>query len=136
MNEPFYRLPQDLAHDIDEHARDVSRFLDGQVPAGVFRAKRVPRGVYEQRKDGTYMVRVRVAGGALTSTQAHTLAQVARDCGNGRLHATTRQDIQIHEVPIENTPEAMRRLMPVGLTSKGGGGNTVRNVTACPYAGV
>lgn len=136
MNEPFYRLPANLAEDISDHARDVGRFVSGQVPEGVFRAKRVPRGVYEQRTDSTYMVRVRIAGGAVTSTQARVLAEAARDCGNGRLHMTTRQDIQIHEVSIENTPEVMRRLMPVGLTSKGGGGNTVRNITACPYAGV
>ena len=82
------------------------------------------------------MVRVRVAGGTLTHEQTQELAALATDFGNGLLHVTTRQDVQLHAVAIEETPRVMRRLMRVGLTSKGGGGNTVRNVTACPYAGI
>ena len=136
MTDPYYRLPSDLAEDIDVYERDVERFLAGGLPAGVLKAKRVPRGVYEQRQDGTYMVRVRVAGGTLTGEQTQELASLATEYGNSLLHVTTRQDVQLHDISIEDTPEIMRRLMKVGLTSKGGGGNTVRNVTACPYAGI
>lgn len=131
-----YTLPAGLAEDIDAYERDVARFLAGELPAGVLKAKRVPRGVYEQRKDGTYMVRVRVAGGVLGGAQARALAAISTRYGNGLLHVTTRQDVQFHEVAIGDTPAVMRRLMEAGLTSKGGGGNTVRNVTACPCAGV
>ena len=134
MTETFYRLPSDLAEDIDNYERDVKRFLAGELPAGVLKAKRVPRGVYEQRQDGTYMVRVRVAGGTLTTRQVRELSALGAEFGNGMLHVTTRQDVQLHDIPIGDTPSVMRRLMDVGLTSKGGGGNTVRNVTACPYA--
>jgi len=131
-----YRLPADLAADIEAYERDVGRFLAGDMPAAVLKAKRVPRGVYEQRRDGTFMVRVRVAGGTLNAAQARELAALSREFGNGLLHITTRQDVQFHDVSIGNTPPIMRRLLAVGLTSKGGGGNTVRNVTACPYAGI
>jgi sulfite reductase (ferredoxin) len=136
MTETFYKLPSNLAEDIEDHAEDVKRFLSGDLAPGIFKARRVPRGIYEQRKDGTYMLRVRVAGGTLSSVQAVELAVLSNEFGNGILHATTRQDIQLHEVGIADTPEVMRRLMAVGLTSKGGGGNTVRNVAACPYAGI
>ena len=136
MTAPYYRLPPDLAEDIDAYEHDVQRFQNGDLPSGVLKAKRVPRGVYEQRQDGTYMVRVRVAGGTLTDRQTQELAALAAAHGNGLLHVTTRQDVQLHDVSIEDTPGVMRRLMAVQLTTKGGGGNTVRNITACPYAGI
>lgn len=131
-----YRLPSDLAADIDGYEREVARFMAGEMPAAVLKAKRVPRGVYEQRQNGTYMVRVRVAGGVLNAAQARELAALSREFGSGLLHVTTRQDVQFHDVSIGDTPTIMRRLLSVGLTSKGGGGNTVRNITACPYAGI
>jgi len=136
MTDAYYHLPPDLADDIDSYEQDVQRFIAGDLPAGLLKAKRVPRGVYEQRQDGTYMVRVRVAGGTLTDVQTDELAVLATEYGNGLLHVTTRQDVQLHDIAIGDTPAIMRRLMDVGLTSKGGGGNTVRNITACPYAGI
>ena len=132
----YYALPANLDQDIEEHAGDVERYLAGELTADLLKAKRVPRGIYEQRQDGKFMVRVRVAGGTLSSPQGRELAYLADEYGNGLLHATTRQDIQLHDVDIADTPAIMRRLKTVGLTSKGGGGNTVRNVAACPYAGI
>lgn len=134
MNKPFYELPADLGEDIDRHELDVQRYLDGDLSPAIFKARRVPRGVYEQRQEGTYMVRVRVAAGALTADQTGLLAETSRTYGNGVLHLTTRQDVQLHDVDIRDTAAVMRRLHDVGLSSKGGGGNTVRNVMACPYA--
>ena len=136
MTDALYSLPADLSQDIEEYGRDVQRSLAGEIPGGILKAKRVPRGVYEQRQDGTYMVRIRVAAGRLTAPQAAVVADLAKQFGDGMLHVTTRQDVQLHGVAIRDTPEIMRRLLEVGLTSKGGGGNTVRNVAACPYAGV
>ncbi len=130
------RLPHELTEDIERHAQDVDRFLKGDLSASILKSRRVPRGIYEQRRDGAFMVRIRIPGGALSVGQARTLAEVASRYGNGILHVTTRQDIQIHEVGIEQTPAILRELLPAGLTAKGGGGNTVRNVTTCPYAGV
>ena len=136
MNDGYYRLPKNLAEDIDAYEQAVQTFLAGDLSPDVMRAKRVPRGVYEQRQDGVYMLRVRIAGGTFSLDQGRELADLAREYGNGLLHPTTRQDIQLHELDIGDTPVVMRRLYRVGLTSKGGGGNTVRNVTACPYAGI
>jgi sulfite reductase (ferredoxin) len=130
------RLPAELAQDIEQHALDVDRFIKGELSASILKSRRVPRGIYEQRQNGTYMVRVRVPGGALGAAQARALAVVGSRYGSGTLHVTTRQDIQIHDVAIEQTPAIMRELFQVGLTSKGGGGNTVRNITACPFAGI
>lgn len=134
--EGYYSLPAGLEADIESHASDVRRFVAGDLAPAIFKAKRVPRGIYEQRHDGTYMMRVRVAGGQLKSGQAAKVAEIGRQFGNGLLHATTRQDVQLHDVKITDSPEIMRALKTVGLTSKGGGGNTVRNVAACPYAGI
>ncbi|NQT20168.1 MAG: nitrite/sulfite reductase, partial [Planctomycetes bacterium] len=131
-----YKLPVDLADDIAGFEGDVKRFLSGELVSSLFKAKRVPRGIYEQRRDGAYMIRVRVPGGVLTAAQARTLAELGRQFSHGALHVTTRQDIQLHDVSIANVPTIMRGLLAEGLTCKGGGGNTVRNVVVCPYAGI
>jgi sulfite reductase (ferredoxin) len=136
MAESFYQLPAALERDISAHEHDVNRFLSGSLSASIFKARRVPRGIYEQRQDGVYMVRIRVAGGALSGGQMLALAKISKRYGNGVLHVTTRQDLQLHDINIADTPGIMRDLLRVGLSTKGGGGNTVRNVTACPYAGI
>ncbi|MDP2991641.1 MAG: sulfite reductase, beta subunit (hemoprotein), partial [Kiritimatiellota bacterium] len=107
MNETqprYYRLPSNLGEDIETYAGEVQRFLAKQLSPAVFKAKRVPRGIYEQRRDGTYMLRVRVAGGTLTVAQACALSELSRDFSNGSLHVTTRQDVQLHDVAIKDTP--------------------------------
>ncbi len=137
MKEPFYNLPNDLSEDIEQYSEEVRRYLAGDLAPSIFKARRVARGIYEQRQDNTFMVRVRVAGGTLGCRQARELAALAKKYSRqNQLHVTTRQDVQMHDVMIEDTPEIMRRLYEVGLTSKGGGGNTVRNITACPCSGV
>jgi len=93
-------------------------------------------GVYEQRVAGKFMVRIRIGAGLALPYQLERIAKLSKTFGNGIVHVTTRQDIQIHEVNIEDTPDILEGLLEVGLSSRGGGGNTVRNVTACPRAGV
>ncbi|MEI8243149.1 MAG: sulfurtransferase TusA family protein [bacterium] len=129
-------LPDELAQDIEQHALDVARFQKGELSASILKSRRVPRGIYEQRQNGTFMLRVRLPGGVVAPGQARALARVASQYGSGTLHVTTRQDIQLHGVKIEETPAIMRELFRAGLTSRGGGGNTVRNVTSCPFAGI
>ena len=136
MNNTAGELPAELRADIDAYEREIQRFLSGEMPAAILKAKRVPRGVYEQRKDGTYMVRARVTAGVLTSDQVQKMSDLSSTLGDGILHVTTRQDVQLHGICIQDTPKVMRGLLDAGLTTKGGGGNTVRNITACPYAGV
>lgn len=93
-------------------------------------------GVYEQRESGTYMLRVRIPAGGVLPRQMRRLAEVAQHFGNGTLHVTTRQDIQVHGVTLEAIHPALASLRQEGLTTKGGGGNTVRNITACQDSGV
>lgn len=134
--EPTLRLPEKVKQDTVGYRAQVERFLEGDFSPMAFRAYRVPMGVYEQRKVGTYMVRIRIGAGTVSSLQLDTVARLSRQYGNGLVHVTTRQDLQVHEVPIESTPDVLEGLLEAGLSSRGGGGNTVRNVTACSRAGV
>jgi sulfite reductase (ferredoxin) len=97
---------------------------------------RVPRGIYEQRESGTYILRVRAPGGTVLPRHLRRLAAVSRTWGNGVLHVTTRQEFQGHRVPLDSIVPALRSLAEEGLSTEGGGGNTVRNITACQDAGV
>lgn len=136
MTSETCRGKHEVEEDIVQQARDVEQFLQGGLTSEEMKSRRVPRGIYEQRRDGTYMVRVRVPSGELTVAKARVAAAVASRYGGGILHVTTRQDLQLHDVNIEETPAVLRELWSGGLASSGGGGNTVRNVTACPYAGM
>jgi sulfite reductase (ferredoxin) len=134
--ESILHIPETVRADVRDYRSHVKSFLDGQTNAIAFRAYRVPMGIYEQRTAGRFMVRVRVGAGLVLTHQLKGIAELSRRHGDGVLHVTTRQDIQIHAVPIEKTPDVLEGLLEVGLTSRGGGGNTVRNITACGRCGV
>ncbi|MCP4258389.1 MAG: sulfite reductase, beta subunit (hemoprotein) [Planctomycetes bacterium] len=134
--EPILHIPQSVKEDTHGYRSGVKKFLDGQTSPVAFRAYRVPMGIYEQRTEGKFMVRIRIGAGLVLPHQLERIAQLSKNFGNGIVHVTTRQDIQIHEVDIEDTPDVLEGLLEAGLSSRGGGGNTVRNVTACPEAGV
>ncbi|MDD5135030.1 MAG: sulfite reductase, beta subunit (hemoprotein), partial [Phycisphaerae bacterium] len=134
IKEPILRIPESVREDTLNYRREVRKFLDGQTSPVAFRAYRVPMGIYEQRTTGKYMVRIRIGAGLVLPFQLQRIAELSKTYGNSILHVTTRQDIQIHEVNIEDTPDILESLLEVGLSSRGGGGNTVRNVTACPEA--
>lgn len=133
--EPILRIPESVRRDVLAYRGQVGRFMAGQISPVAFRGYRVPMGIYEQRTNGLFMVRVRIGAGLATAGQLRTIAGLSRRYGNGVLHITTRQDIQIHEVKIESTPEVLEGLLEGGLAARGGGGNTVRNVSACPGSG-
>lgn len=134
--EHVLKLPEKVVQDTLAYRGQVGRFVSGELSAVAFRAQRVPMGIYEQRRSGTYMVRVRIGAGIASSAQLRRIAELSRRYGSGAVHVTTRQDMQLHDVKIEQTPEVLESLLEVGLSSRGGGGNTVRNVTACPRAGL
>ena len=134
--EPILRIPESVKEDTLGYRNKVKKFLEGQTSPVAFRAYRVPMGIYEQRTEGKFMVRIRIGAGLVLPYQLERIAQLSKTYGNGIVHVTTRQDIQIHEVNIEDTPDVLESLLEVGLSPRGGGGNTVRNVTACPRAGV
>ena len=125
-----------LDQELDTFAEAVSRFRSGVLTEAQFRVIRVPAGVYEQRESGTYMLRVRFPAGGVLPGQLRRLGEVSARFGNALLHVTTRQEFQVHRVAVEAIVPALRSLAEVGLSSKGGGGNTVRNITACADSGV
>ncbi len=130
------RIPETVREDTAAYRGKVRAFLDGESSPVAFRAYRVPMGVYEQRTAGKFMVRVRIPAGLALPDQLSKIAELSKLYGNGVVHVTTRQDLQIHEVKIEDTPSVLEGLLESGLSSRGGGGNTVRNISACPRAGI
>lgn len=130
------RIPPSLTQEIDDLEERVQQFHRGALSSKALKAYRVPFGVYEQRTSGTYMVRIRCAAGCITPQQLHGVAVLARDFGSGRLHITTRQELQIHDVQLTDIAGIMRQLVGLGLSTRGGGGNTVRNITAPADAGI
>ena len=131
-----FQISSGLARDLAEFEAKVERFKAGTMSEDQFRAFRVPMGVYEQRESGTYMLRVRCPAGGVLPGQMRGLAEVSKRFGNGVLHVTTRQELQVHRVPLESIHPALVALRAAGLATKGGGGNTVRNITACCDCGV
>ena len=134
--ETLLRLPARVRQDVAGYGAEVARFQRGEISAASFRAFRVPMGVYEHREAGRFMVRVRLGAGLALPHQLERIAELGSQHGNGVLHVTTRQDIQIHDLALESTVAVQEKLLEVGLSARGGGGNTVRNVTACPRASV
>ena len=130
-----FLLPEYVREETGNHTAEVEDYLAGRLSEEMFRSRRVPRGIYQQRQPGLYMVRVRVPGGYLEAEQARQLARVCRQYTGGNLHFTTRQDAQLHGVPIEATPQILEQLLEKRLTSLGGGGNSVRNITTCSHSG-
>ncbi len=115
----------------------LALFLDGQMDADRFTSARLQLGVYGQRQEGLHMLRVKLPGGRVTPAQLRALADVAEgESQSGHVNITTRQSIQFHFIPLARTPQALRRLARDGLTTREACNNTVRNVTACPLAGV
>ena len=113
----------------------VEEHLAGRVPAENFRAARVEMGVYAQRQKDFYMLRTRLPGGRVTQEALEKYAELADTLPTGSVHLTTRQDIQLHFVRIEQAPGLMRKLAQAGVSSAGAGGNTIRNITACVHPG-
>ena len=129
-------IPQDEARAIEIYEMQLGRVQAGQMPEEIFLEFRLRHGVYGQRDDGSQMIRVKIPFGGLNVEQLEMLADVAEEFSDNIIHITTRQDVQYHYVDIDNTPELMRRLASVGITTKEACGNVVRNVTACPLSGV
>ena len=111
-------------------------YLAGEITEDQFRPFRLKHGIYGQRQAGVQMVRCKIPGGLLTAPQVEQLARIADEFGGGRGHLTTRQNIQYHFVPLARVPDLMHLLADVGLTNREACYNTVRNVTACPWAGI
>src|SRR5579864_7866578 len=123
--------------DIEEFVATLERYERGELTPDQWRAFRLVRGTYGQRQaTDAQMLRIKVPQGILTSDQLEALADVADRYSRGFGHITTRQNMQLHFVKLHDIEPAMRRLADTGLTTREACGNSVRNITACPYAGV
>ncbi|MEZ7497041.1 nitrite reductase [Leeuwenhoekiella aequorea] len=122
--------------DIIELERKIRLFKDGKIDEERFRSLRLARGVYGQRQEGVQMIRIKLPYGKVTSEQLFRISDVSDEYSRGKLHITTRQDIQIHYVSLDRTPELWAELEKSDVTLREACGNTVRNVTASPDAGI
>ncbi|MCF7567136.1 HEPN domain-containing protein [Sabulilitoribacter arenilitoris] len=122
--------------DIIELANKIELFHNGKIDEEKFRSLRLARGVYGQRQEGVQMIRIKIPYGKLKSNQLRRISEVSDEYSRGRLHITTRQDIQIHYVDLDRTPELWSELEKDDVTLREACGNTVRNVTASETAGI
>ena len=126
-----------LADEIETFEEEVQRFRDGEWDTTEFTRFRLRQGIYGQRQPDRQMIRVKVPFGGLTAAQMDALGQIShRFAPLKKGHLTTRENVQYHHVPLDDTPEVLRMLGDVGLTTREACGNTVRNVVAPPEAGV
>jgi sulfite reductase (ferredoxin) len=159
------KMPEALARELDKFETEIALRKQGKLEERLFAETRLRRGVYGQRYDNGQrhngksvqemaypsgeltkgphtmwdapgMQRIKIPAGGLNAEQLETLAELAEEYSDGIAHVTTRQDFQLHYVHIDDTPSVMRRLAAAGITTREACGNSVRNVTACPYAGV
>jgi len=117
----------------EERAGQLQR---GEITEDQFRPFRLKHGIYGQRQSGFQMVRVKVPSGILNARQLRVLGDIAGSHSTGIGHVTTRENFQFHFVKLEDVPAIMRGLAAVGLTTREACGNTVRNITSCPLAGI
>lgn len=125
-----------VERDIIELARKIQQFQEGTIDEERFRSLRLARGVYGQRQPGVQMIRIKLPYGRLTTQQLRRICEVSEEYSTGKLHITTRQDIQIHYVSLDRTPELWAQLEKDDITLREACGNTVRNVTGSPMAGI
>ncbi len=130
-------VPLADADEIVHYEAALARYLDLELDAERFTALRLQQGVYGQRQEGVNMVRIKLPGGRLDPARLAAIAEVAeKHVPQQVVHITTRQDIQLHHVPLTETGAVLRRLAEDGVTTREACGNTIRNITACPLAGV
>ncbi|GHA79331.1 HEPN domain-containing protein [Pontibacter akesuensis] len=122
--------------DIIELERKIRLYREGKLQEDKFKSLRLARGVYGQRQLGVQMVRIKLPFGKLSTQQLIRIADISDEYSTGNLHLTTRQDIQIHFVSLDRTPELWAKLEQDDITLREACGNTVRNVTASPEAGI
>jgi sulfite reductase (ferredoxin) len=159
------QMPEALAREVDIFEAELNLRKQGKLDERLFAETRLRKGIYGQRYDNGQrhdgkkvqqlafpsggltkgpntlwdapgMQRIKIPGGGLSADQLETVAELAEEYSDGIAHVTTRQDFQLHYVHIDDTPALMRRLAAAGITTREACGNSVRNVTACPYAGV
>jgi sulfite reductase beta subunit-like hemoprotein len=136
QNVPGHVIPI-LQREYDDFQTEATKFLEGQTAEDEFIKFRLKQGVYGQRQPDVQMIRVKLPFGGITPEQMESFADVVEKyVPLKRGHITTRQNIQMHHIPLPEVEKAIRELGESGLSSREGCGNTVRNVTGDPWAGV
>ncbi|MEO5599493.1 MAG: nitrite reductase [Cyclobacteriaceae bacterium] len=125
-----------VAKDIIDLEKKIRLFREGKIDDDKFRSLRLLRGIYGQRQPGVQMVRIKLPFGRISTKQIRRIADISDEYASSNLHATTRQDIQIHFVSLDRTPELWSKLEEDSITIREACGNTVRNITASPTAGI
>jgi sulfite reductase beta subunit-like hemoprotein len=126
-----------LEREFDDFDNEAAKFLAGDTPEDQFIGFRLKQGVYGQRQADVQMIRVKLPFGGITPEQMESFADVVEKYAPlNKGHITTRQNIQLHHIPLDDAAKAIRELSDSGLSSREGCGNTVRNVTGDPWAGV
>src|SRR3982751_5170585 len=135
-NVPGHVIPI-IEHEFDDFDNEAEQFLGGELEEHQFIGFRLKQGVYGQRQPDVQMIRIKLPFGGVTPEQMDTFASVVEKYAPlNKGHITTRQNIQIHHVPLRDTELLLREIAETGLSSREGCGNTVRNVTGDPWAGV
>jgi sulfite reductase beta subunit-like hemoprotein len=136
VNVPGHVIPI-LADEFVDFDHEADKFLDDQIPEDQFIGFRLKQGVYGQRQPGVQMIRIKLPMGGVTPEQMDVLADVVASYAPlDKGHITTRQNIQIHHVPLPDAKKLIKDISEAGLSSREGCGNTVRNVTGDPWAGI
>jgi sulfite reductase beta subunit-like hemoprotein len=125
-----------VRQEIETFRAKAQDFLAGNITENDFRPFRLKHGIYGQRQAGVQMVRCKIPSGLLTAQQARQLGRIADEFAGGNSHLTTRQNLQYHFIPLARVADLMHLLADTGLTNREACYNTVRNVTACPLAGI
>jgi len=125
-----------VALDIIDLEKKIRLFRDGKIDSEKFRSLRLARGIYGQRQEGVQMIRIKLPFGRVSTKQLRRIADISDEYASSTLHATTRQDIQIHYVSLDKTPELWAKLEKDEITTREACGNTVRNITASAAAGI
>jgi sulfite reductase (ferredoxin) len=125
-----------VEQDIIKLEKQIRLYREGKIDDDKFRSLRLVRGIYGQRQQGVQMIRIKFPQGKITSQKLFRVSDVADTYTNGVLHLTTRQDIQIHHVSLDVTPQLWAELEQDEITIREACGNTVRNITASPFAGI
>ena len=118
-------IPQEILEEIETFEDEVTRLQTGDTPADVFKPFRLQYGIYGQRQPDVQMVRIKIPFGGLTANQLRQVADIADTFATGVGHVTTRQDIQLHFVPLRHVGTIMRKLAEVELTTREACANTV-----------
>ncbi|MBQ0155392.1 MAG: sulfurtransferase TusA family protein [Bacteroidales bacterium] len=132
----MYKLPDTLSKDIEKFGALAAGYQKNTVSGVEFKAFRVPMGVYEQRKNEVYMARIRATGGVITPEQLIKVIDIAKANGSDLLHITTRAEIQILNLELDKVQNVLEQLKGAELATKGGGGNTVRNILVSEFSGI